>query len=87
MDWDINIQTRLGVSDKLYNGIKQKEPFVSKMLMNQVIPKSIKNATHKADAAFDELLNLQGSVPAYDFEDGVYFAMPQDPRGVQLLVM
>ena len=39
MEWDVNIQTRLGVPDALFNGIKEKEPFINKMLMNQVIPK------------------------------------------------
>jgi hypothetical protein len=57
--WEITIQARLGVDDKLFNGIKEKEPFINKMLMNQVIPAELKNATHYADKATETLLNLQ----------------------------
>lgn len=34
-----NVQTRLGVTDAYFNAIPNKEPFVNKKLMNEVIPK------------------------------------------------
>ena len=51
------------------------------MLMNEIIPIEIKTITKKADDAFGNLLNVAKTTKEYDFGDGVYYAMPKDPRG------
>ena len=82
-----DIVSRLGITEMAYNQIPNKDPFVNKMLMNEIIPVEVKDITKKADDAFSQLLNAARTVKPYDYEDGVYFAMPQDPRGQQLLMI
>ena len=67
--------------------IPQKEPFIIKKLMNEIIPKSLQKDNLMANAAFSSMMLADRSIPQYDFQEGVYESMPRDPRGVQLLMI
>ena len=79
--------TRLRIPEKEYNKIPNKDPYVNKMLMNQIIPHKLQTATKRADDAMADLLNVAYKTKVYDFEDGIYYAMPNDPRGSQIEMM
>jgi len=49
--------------------------------MNEMIPVKLKTITKKSDEAFKKILNMHTNKPAHDFKDGLYYAMPNDPRG------
>lgn len=63
------------------------DPFINKMLMNDVIPKEVKEITKQADHTFSQQLNVARATRNVDYEDGVYFVMPKDPRGIQLILL
>lgn len=53
-----DIVSRLKVSDAEFGVIQNKEPFINKMLMNEIIPKEINKLTRMSDNACSELLNI-----------------------------
>ncbi len=55
--------------------------------MNNIQPDEVKEETKKADKAFEDLLHARRYAKKADFEDGVYFSMPADPRGHKLLAI
>lgn len=54
------------------------------MLMNEVIPVEIRKMTNQCDKAFTDMINVSKG-RMIDYGDGVYFGMPNDPRGQQLM--
>jgi aromatic ring hydroxylase len=56
------------------------------MIMNEIIPIEVKKTTKQADEVFGRLLNVARATKNVDYEDGVYFVMPKDPRGIQLIM-
>jgi hypothetical protein len=62
------------MSDSEYNSIPNKDPFVNKMLMNEVIPVEIQKLTKHTDDAFANLLNVARTVKEHDFKDGLYYS-------------
>ena len=57
------------------------------MIMNNIQPHEVKADTQKADRAFEDLLHVRKYAKNTDFGDGVYFSMPNDPRGHKLLAI
>jgi hypothetical protein len=53
-----DIVTRLNITDAEYAMIPVKEPFINKMLMNEIIPTEIERITRMADDACSNLLNI-----------------------------
>ncbi len=53
-----DIVSRLKVSDAEFGVIPNKDPFINKMLMNEIIPKEINKLTRMSDNACSELLNI-----------------------------
>lgn len=77
-----DIISRLGLSSEEFKKIPNIDPFVNKMIMNEIIPSEVKKTTKKADETFGKLLNVARSTKNVDYEDGVYFVQPKDPRGI-----
>lgn len=77
-----DITARLGMSADDFKKIPNIDPFVNKMIMNEIIPKDVKKTTRQADETFGRLLNVAREQKNVDYEDGVYFVMPKDPRGI-----
>ena len=82
-----DITARLGLSADDFKKIPNVDPFVNKMIMNEIIPTEVKKITHQADETFGRLLNVARATKNVDYEDGVYFVMPKDPRGIQLIML
>lgn len=57
------------------------------MIMNEILPKEVKKLTKQADETFGAQLNVARAAKKVDYEDGVYFVMPKDPRGIQLIML
>jgi hypothetical protein len=49
--------------------------------MNELIPFPLQKATFASDLACTKMMNLNAEHKQYDFAEGVYDAMPKDPRG------
>lgn len=47
-----DIATRIRVTEREFSKIPQKEPFIIKKLMNEIIPKSLQKDNLMANAAF-----------------------------------
>ena len=63
------------------------EKFVKTALINDTAPQTIKSTIYKADQAFSDLLKTNKVCTLHDFEDGVYFSIPKDARGAEMIKM
>ena len=69
------------MSKSEYDKIPKPDPFINKKILNEIIPKELAKLTQLDDQAFSKLLNIQLEAKAYDYEQGIYEALPKDPRG------
>jgi hypothetical protein len=72
---------RLGVPSQTYDKIPNKEPFVNKAILNSLVPKFLQHDTMLDNQGFLNMMRSLDSKTRVNYEDGVYFGMPNDPKG------
>lgn len=83
-----DIPTRLGLDEITYQKVPNKDPFINKLITNEVIPQNLKKAARKHQIALTNLLNVdRTSAKPVEYGDALYFGMPEDPRGFQLMMI
>ena len=82
-----DIVYRFNLEKANYDAMVNPKKFIKTALINDTAPANIKTTINKADKAFSDLLKTNKVCTLHDFEDGVYFSIPKDARGAEMIKM
>jgi hypothetical protein len=75
---------RIGLSEADFQKVPNKDPYVTKALLNKIVPFDLRKATCQDNKGYSEIM-FATATHNVDYGDAVYLAIPPDPRGAQIL--